>query len=31
MSDIVLFIVVFGPPIALVLITLYNMENENGL
>ena len=31
MSDIVLFIVVLGPPIAFALITFYNMENENGL
>jgi len=31
MSDLVLFIIVFGPPVALALIALYNMENENGL
>ena len=31
MSDLVLFCVVFGPPIALALIALYNMENDNAV
>ena len=31
MSDLVLFIVVFGPPVAFALVALLNMENKNGL
>ena len=29
MTDIVLFLIVFAPPVALALITLYNAENHD--
>ena len=31
MTDLVLFCVVFGPPIVFALVTFYNMENNNEL
>ena len=29
MSDLVLFCIVFGPPVAFALIAILNMENDN--